>query len=73
MLDLSRIDSGRLTPAISTFPLAPLLLAIGRDHAEDAHAKQLRLRIAPTALSVTTDRVLLDRMIRNLVGNAIRY
>ena len=35
--------------------------------------RDLKLRIIPSKLAVVSDRVLLERILANLVGNAIRY
>jgi CheY-like chemotaxis protein len=39
----------------------------------DARAKSLRLRVLPSAAWVRSDRVLLERILLNLVCNAVRY
>jgi CheY-like chemotaxis protein len=41
--------------------------------AAEADAKGVRLRLAATGVSVRSDPVLLERVLRNLIGNAVRY
>jgi CheY-like chemotaxis protein len=40
---------------------------------EDADAKGLRLLVAPTRAWIRTDPQMLERIVQNLVGNAVRY
>jgi len=73
LLDLSRLDSGTIEPRLRTVALAPAFQAIELHHQPAAAEKNLRLRFHPTALAVSTDPLLLDQILRNLVDNAIRH
>jgi signal transduction histidine kinase/CheY-like chemotaxis protein len=73
LLDLSRLDAATVQPHIQDFAVRPLLTAIMRDHANDATERGLRLSVRAGETFVRTDRVLLERMLRNLIGNAVRY
>jgi signal transduction histidine kinase/CheY-like chemotaxis protein len=73
LLDLSRIEAGALRPAPAAVPLAPLFARLAADFAPQAGAAGLALRIVPTRLAVESDPVLLERILRNLVANAVRY
>ncbi len=73
LLDLSRLDAGALEPARANVALGPLLARLAADFAPQANAAELALRIVPTRLVVDTDPVLLERILRNLVANAVRY
>jgi signal transduction histidine kinase/ActR/RegA family two-component response regulator len=73
LLDLSQLDAGALRPAPAAFPLRPLFARLGADFAPQANAAGLSLRIVPTRLAVLTDAVLLERVLRNLLANAVRY
>jgi CheY-like chemotaxis protein len=46
---------------------------VEHDFALAAQAKGLRLRVRPSLLRVVTDPMLLERILMNLVGNAVRY
>jgi two-component system, sensor histidine kinase len=73
LFDVSRLDSGTVTPEISSFPLQGLLdqtIILYQKVAED---KGISLLAAPTDAIVRSDRVLLGRMLTNLVENAVRY
>jgi signal transduction histidine kinase len=73
LLDVSRLDAGVIESRPVTLELAPLFARIRRDLSADAQAKGVRLVFAPTTVSLRSDPVLLERVMRNLVGNAVRY
>jgi signal transduction histidine kinase len=73
LLDISKLDAGAVAPDVTTFPVDPLLRRIENMFAADARAKSLRLRVLPSELWVRSDRVLLERILLNLVSNAVRY
>lgn len=54
-------------------PLQRIFTAIEREFCAQAEAKALRLVCVPTRLAVDSDPALLERMLRNLVANAVRY
>jgi signal transduction histidine kinase/CheY-like chemotaxis protein len=78
-LDVSRIDAGAVVPQWDTVALAPLLRRLADESALPAEARGLRLSLhmAPNpdggdALTVT-DPQLLERLLRNLLANAVKY
>lgn len=73
LLEISRLDSGAIQPQVAAVALIDLFLVMQREFLPLAAAKRLELRIRPTELVVTTDALLLSRVLRNLVANAIRY
>ena len=73
LMDLSRLEPGTLKPRLQPVPLATIFDSISLHEQTVAALKGLRLRFHPTDLVVTSDPVLLDQIIRNLVGNAVRY
>ena len=73
LLDISKLESGVVRPSVVAFPLAPLLRQVAEAERPMAAHKGLELRVVPTAASVRSDPALLERMLRNLVTNAIRY
>ncbi len=73
LLDVSRLDAGVIESRPVTVELAPLFARIRRDLTAEAEAKGVRLIFAPTTVSLRSDPVLLERVMRNLVGNAVRY
>jgi signal transduction histidine kinase/CheY-like chemotaxis protein len=73
LLDLSKIDAGAVQPNISDFALAPMLERLRIDFAPEAQERGLLLRVRPTALHLRSDALLVERILRNLIGNALRY
>ena len=73
VLDVSKLDARAVSPNIRNVPLQPVFDRIAAEFAAEAEAQLLRLRLRPTVLVVRTDPVLLERILRNLVQNAIRY
>ena len=73
LLDISRLDAGVITPEPRAFAIQPVLDRMYRDHALEAAAKGVALRVVPCSLHVQTDPVLFERVLRNLVSNAVRY
>jgi signal transduction histidine kinase len=73
LLNISQLDAAIVPNMPQTVPLHPLLERICRDYAAEAAAKGIILRLHPCSLWVLTDPALLERVLRNLVSNAIRY
>ena len=73
LLDISKIESGVVKPNIVAFPLMPLIEQVVEAERPIAAHKNLELRAVPTSASVKSDPALLERMLKNLVTNAIRY
>jgi signal transduction histidine kinase/CheY-like chemotaxis protein len=73
LLDISKLDASAMQANISTFAIAPLLEKIKNGFVQQAHAKGLELRVAPCSAFVASDPELLERVLANLVSNAVRY
>jgi two-component system, sensor histidine kinase len=73
LLDISRLDAGVVEVNCHSFAIQPILERICRDHAADAEAKGVRLALKPCSVVVKSDPVLLERIVRNIVANAVAY
>jgi signal transduction histidine kinase len=73
LLDISRLDAGAMTPAISSFKMADLMRSLEIEFAPIARAKGLKLTFVPCSLPVESDRLLLRRLLQNFISNAIKY
>jgi CheY-like chemotaxis protein/anti-sigma regulatory factor (Ser/Thr protein kinase) len=62
-----------LVPRRSAVALAPLLQRIERELTVAAQERGLQFLVRPTDLVAETDPVLFERIVRNLVSNALRY
>jgi two-component system, sensor histidine kinase len=71
--EVSQIDSGSLPLHQETLALDVLLRRIELQFSAQAVSKGLRLRIMPCSLRVRSDAFQLQRILSNLVANAIRY
>jgi len=77
LLDISKLDAEQLQPQWQTVDLRALLSRMAADHSLQAQAKGLRfvcdLPPEPVRLAVRSDPALLERVLRNLLSNALRY
>ena len=75
VLDLSRIEAGRLQLELREVSLAPVLRDVGNTLIVQAHEKNLHLRFpsAPETLRVSADEARLRQILMNIVGNAIKF
>ena len=73
LLDMSKLDAGVLAPDIAEFPVGHLLDRIETTFAAAAREKGLRFSVVPSSAWVRSDAILLERILLNLVSNAIRY
>ncbi|TWA54319.1 signal transduction histidine kinase [Azospirillum baldaniorum] len=74
LLDVSRLDAGAVDPRVEPFALNSLLDEIAASYAPILESKKLAFRIVQDrSATVRSDRVLLGRMVRNLLENAVKY
>lgn len=73
LLDISKLDAGVVEGQVMAAPIQPVLSRICRDLEGEARGKSVRLTLVGTSLVVRSDPILLERVLRNLIGNAVRY
>ena len=73
LLDISRLDAGAVAPQLQSFPIGPFLKRLCADYIADAEAKNLTLTLCPCSAWVSSDPLLLEQILRNLISNAVRY
>lgn len=73
MLDVARLDAGVITPKPAEVPVSRLLERVVAAWKIQAEAKGLRLEVVECSTMVRTDPALMDRVLSNLVANAVRY
>jgi C4-dicarboxylate-specific signal transduction histidine kinase len=73
LIDVSRLDAGVVQPTIEDVEVSGLLEHLEASYAPVARAKGLEWRMTACPHRIRSDHVLLGRMLRNLVENAIRY
>ncbi|MBV9567153.1 MAG: PAS-domain containing protein, partial [Hyphomicrobiales bacterium] len=73
LLDIARFDAGAMRSEMVPLRLDELFRELEREFKPHASAKGLKLRVVKSSAIVRTDRLLLRRLLQNLVSNAIKY
>lgn len=73
LLDISRLDAGKVVPALTAINASDLILRIASDFEGECDKRGLRFWTHAQPLWVMSDPTLLERIIRNLLNNAVRY
>ena len=73
LLDISKLDAGVVVVERRAVPIGPVLERLSHDHREEAKANGVSLIWKRCSAIVWTDPVLIERVLRNLVSNAVRY
>ena len=73
LLDLSKLDAGVMTPDWRAFPIDDLVGSLVKEHAQGAAKRGLKLRHFGAGRWVTSDPLLLRRVVQNLIANGLRY
>ena len=73
LLDISKIDAGVIRAEITDFPIDRVLDRLRLEFEPEAFEKGLRLRVRKSGAAVHSDPILVERVLRNLLANAIRY
>jgi signal transduction histidine kinase/CheY-like chemotaxis protein len=73
LLDLSRLESSDVQTRLEDIVLAEVFESLRLAATPQADQQGLRLRFAPCAAVVRSDRVLLHSILHNLLANALRY
>lgn len=73
LLDVSKLDAGVIKAENQLFSINDLFDLMSNEFATCAAEKNLTLKFVKTRLCVNTDLRILDRILRNLISNAIRY
>lgn len=73
LLDITRLDTGAIVPNLQRFQLRDLFRRLHMHFAGAAEEKGLGLRFSPGGKTITSDPQLLERILSNLIQNALRY
>jgi signal transduction histidine kinase/CheY-like chemotaxis protein len=73
MLDISKLDAGVIEPNLQSFPIRDLFRVLHMHCAGQAEELGLGLRFKAGGKIVMSDPHLLERVLSNLIHNAIRY
>jgi signal transduction histidine kinase/ActR/RegA family two-component response regulator len=73
MLDVSKLDAGVVQPKIAPVAVADVFRKLASTYAGHAEAQGLALRFKPGNKWVHTDAQLLERLLGNLIHNALKF
>lgn len=73
LLDISRLESGRLAPTTSVFPIAALFETLDSEFSVMAQEQGVVLRVRSSGTYVHSDIKMLRRILQNFLTNAFRY
>jgi signal transduction histidine kinase len=73
LLEIAKFDAGALRPDVRPIALAPLFEQLRNEFEPIAARQGLSLRIRTSPLAVSSDAMMLRRILQNLLANAIRY
>ncbi len=73
LLDFSQADMSIVQPAVSDFPVGELMHRLSEEFTIQSAAHGLRFRLVHSTAWVRSDPVLLERILRNLLTNAVKY
>jgi len=73
LLDVSKLESGKVKPDIRDFSVASLLRELRAEFMGPARSKGLELAIDAAEGNAHSDPLLIGQILRNLIANAIRY
>ena len=73
ILDISKIDSGITSPQFEDFNISECCSRLLDEFEQEATNKGLTLKFETQAVIVNSDLILLERILTNLISNAIKY
>ncbi|MGB0695011.1 MAG: PAS domain-containing hybrid sensor histidine kinase/response regulator [Rhodospirillaceae bacterium] len=73
LLDISKLDAGLMRCDSRSTALGPLLQRLAEEFVTVADSKGLEFRLVPTSVMVWADPALVEIILRNFLGNAVRY
>ncbi len=73
LLDISKLDAGIVVPQIQSVDVEAILKRLVQDFVPVAKRKNVKLCVKCINATVLSDPVLLERILLNLLSNAIRY
>jgi len=74
LLDISKLDAGVIQKTLTDVDLAAMLQQLDDEFSAQAAAKNLQFAVkCPKRIVIRTDAVLFQRVVRNLLSNALKY
>jgi signal transduction histidine kinase/CheY-like chemotaxis protein len=73
LLQIGQLDAGQIEPRVTIFQMSQIFERLEVQFEHQARTKGLEVRFRGHRYTASTDRALLERIVTNLVANAIRY
>ena len=73
LLEITRLESGKLKRRLEMVDLSALLIKLASEYQNIAHYQKIELEYGGAKIRIQTDRILLERILRNLLNNALKY
>lgn len=73
LVETARLDSGAIIVKSRPVPLGPVIAVLKTEFAQSARARSIDLRLPEAGPVVRTDPLLLTRILRNLLSNALKF
>lgn len=73
ILDISKLEAGVMTPTLQTIQLDDLFSSLSANVGPLARSKKLDFAWRSTPYTVTSDPLMLQRILQNLLSNAVQY
>lgn len=73
LLDISKLDSGGMDFQPQSFDLAALLNSLCQEYRQTACLDNFKLRCNLHSITIFSDPLLIERIVRNLLSNAFKY
>lgn len=73
LLDISKLDAGVINIEINPFKIQPLFDVLSDEFKPVAEEKGLDIQFSPSSVLINSDVQIIERILRNLISNAIRY
>lgn len=73
ILDVTKLDAGVIQPDVGPVRIRKLFIDLADEYAAEADAKGLSLRVRAPDVWIESDVILLERILRNLLSNALRH
>lgn len=73
ILEISRLESGRLTPRLGAVAVEPLLVRTSQSVLAASPERSWSVAVSPALPPAWADEVLAEEVVRNLLENALRY
>ncbi len=73
LLDISQLDAGAIVAHEQPFHVETMMSRVYQDYIEFATQKNIRLIHVRSSITVYSDPILVERILRNLLSNALKY